>query len=206
MTGESITTPGTATDEAPPPSTADLLLVAAASAFRRKGYAETTTRELGSAVGIAGASLYYHYKTKEDILYGLCQESLRRLTERVAPLAELSDSIDDLQAVIEAHVGTILRDRDMHATMLVEMRSLSDERRNHVIERRDSYETLIRGVVARVQAAGGLRADLSARDLTRALLSMLNWTIFWYREDGELTIEELATQLGSLFLEGAATR
>jgi AcrR family transcriptional regulator len=190
----------------PGPATAELILVAAADLFRRKGYAEATTRELGNAVGIRGASVYYHYKTKEDILYGLCQESLRRLTARVAPLADLGDSVEDLRAVIQAHVVTILHDRDMHTTMLVEMRSLSPERRQHVIERRDAYEGLIRGVIARAQAAGGLRGDLSPRELTRALLSMLNWTIFWYRDDGEMSVEAVAALLASVFLEGVVVR
>jgi AcrR family transcriptional regulator len=201
-------------DLGPPPvervdggaSTAEQLLTAAASLFRRKGYAESTTRELGSAVGIRGASVYYHYKTKEDILYGLCQESLSRLSARVAPLADLGDSVEDLRAVIRAHVVTILHDRDMHTTMLVEMRSLSPERRQHVIERRDAYEGLIRGVVARAQAAGGLRSDVSPRELTRALLSMLNWTIFWYRDDGELSVEDVAALLAGVFLEGVIVR
>jgi len=44
-----------------------------------------------------------------------------------------------------------------------------------------------------------------ARSLTLALLSLLNWPIFWFRPDGRLTPEALADLLASLFLEGALT-
>lgn len=186
-------------------STADLLLVAAAALFRKKGYSQTTTRELGRAVGIRGPSVYYHYKTKEDILYGLCRESLRKLTAQVAPLGALDDSHESLRTIIQTHVANILRDRDMHSTMLTEMRSLSSRRRAAVVKWRDEYERIIRRAIERAQGDSVIRTDIPARDLTLALLSMLNWTIFWYRDDGDLSVDDVGRLLATVFLEGAGS-
>lgn len=188
------------------PSTAERLLSAAALLFREKGYAQATTRELARRVGIAGPSMYHHFKTKEDILYGLCEESLRRLTESVRAIESSGDTVEHLRRVIIAHVVTMLRDKDMHATMLVEMRALSPERQARVIEGRDAYESVIAQVIDEGRKSGVLRSDVSLRQMTLALLNMLNWTIFWYHDDGQLTVEEIAGGFADMYLNGVRPR
>lgn len=186
---------------------ADVILREAAILFQDKGYLGATTRELGVAVGIRGASVYYHFKTKEDILYAICLESLRRLTERVSPVdGDGLDPLQRLRRLIETHVVNILDDRHMHATMLTEVRYLSPERRREVTQKRDEYEAIMCTAIAAAQEAGEIRSDVTARRLTLSLLSLLNWTIFWYRADGELSVEQMATMLADVFLDGAVVR
>jgi TetR/AcrR family transcriptional regulator, cholesterol catabolism regulator len=185
----------------------DLILRQAAALFQEKGYLGATTRELGDAVGIRGASVYYHFKTKEDILYGICLESLRYLSERVTAAAEgIADPVVRLRTLIEAHVVNILVDRQMHATMLTEVRYLSPGRRSEVTAQRDAYEQILEDAIAAAQAAGGVRTDITSRRLTLSLLSLLNWTIFWYSPDGPLSVDAVASMLATVFLDGALTR
>ena len=120
-------------------------------------------------------------------------------------LAKTDEPVAQIRALVAAHVDAMLSDRDALATMLIELRSLPEERRREVVELRDEYEELVRGALERAQAAGAVRSDVSARSLTLALLSLLNWPIFWFRPDGRLTPEALADLLASLFLEGALT-
>lgn len=186
--------------------TADRLLDTAATLFRRKGYAQSTTRELAELLGIQKASLYYHMKSKEDLLYALSIESLKRMQVEVAATAEASAPETRLRSMIATHVAVALRDRDMHTVMLIELRSLSASRRDAVIKRRSDYQRLLQNVIADDQAAGRLRTDTDAEYLTLVLLNILNWTIFWFRPDGPLTVSGLAELLGAIFIEGAAGR
>jgi TetR/AcrR family transcriptional regulator, cholesterol catabolism regulator len=186
--------------------TADLILREAAAMFRERGYVRATTRELGNAVGIRGPSVYYHYKTKEEILYGICVESLSKLTAQVAPAQEIDDALERVRALIEMHVVNILEDRDMHATMLTEMRFLSPELRERVTLRRDEYESGVSETLAEAQRQGKIRADIPARQLSLALLSLLNWTIFWFRPDGPLSVVDVSRLLSTVFLDGATPR
>lgn len=186
---------------------ADLILREAAALFQEKGYLGATTRELGDAVGIRGASVYYHFKTKEDILYGICLESLRSLTERVTEAAAgITSPAERLRAVIQAHVANILGDRQMHATMLSEVRHLSSSRRADVTGRRDAYERIIEDAISSAQAHGAVRSDIPARRLTLAALSLLNWTIFWYSPEGALSVDAIGALLATVFLEGTLVR
>jgi AcrR family transcriptional regulator len=187
-------------------TTADRLLILAAELFRQKGYGLTTTRELASRLGIQKASLYHHMRGKEDLLFAISMESLRRITEAVTAARDSADADRRLHAMIMAHMETALRDQDMHTTMLIELRALSEERQKEVRAQRDAYQDLLRSVISDDQSAGRLRGDIGAEYLTLSLLNLLNWTIFWFTPGGDRTAGELAEMMCTIFLDGARVR
>lgn len=46
--------------------------------FAKKGYEGVSVREIAAAVGIKGASIYNHFKGKEDIFQGIFHEMIKR--------------------------------------------------------------------------------------------------------------------------------
>ena len=183
------------------------LLATAAALFRKKGYANSSTRELAALLGIRSASLYHHIEKKEDLLYALCVNSLNNIREAgERAISEVSDPLDRVRALTRAHLKTALEDRDKHATLLAELRELSDARRAEVLRLRDDYESLVRRTIGDAQAVGAVRQDVETKYLALALLNLLNWSIFWFSPGGDLTPEQLADLLAALFLEGAAIR
>jgi AcrR family transcriptional regulator len=185
-------------------STRSRIIAEAARMFRSVGYTATTTRDLADAVGIRGPSLYHYFPTKMDLLYGVCEESLRRLSEASEEVdGEDLDARQELMRRIEIHLETIVRDLDMHATMLIEMRALSGKMRRSVVRSRDAYEGVIRGTVERAQEEDVLRTDINAHDLTLTLLNTLNWTVIWFDPRGPLGSDKLAELYANVFLEGA---
>jgi AcrR family transcriptional regulator len=179
------------------------ILATAAQLFWTKGYAQSTTRELAEMIGLKKASLYHYVQSKEDLLYEISLESLRQIGTDVAAAIADSAPADVLRDLIKAHIRSALGNRDHHAVMLSELRSLSEPRRRQVIKARDAYETGVRGVIARQQAERRLRTDVSPKYLTLALLNLLNWTIFWYQPGGAMEPDALGTLLASLFIGGA---
>jgi AcrR family transcriptional regulator len=180
------------------------VITAAAKLFREQTYALSTTRELSSRLGFNKASLYYYVSSKEELLYLICGESLRRVTEDVRQAVEpYDDPLDRLHAAFHAQLRSSLTDLDLHATMLLELRSLRDERRADVIRLRDQFEALMAGLVADAQHAGELRTDFPAKHLTLGMLSLVNWTISWYKPEGPLLPDELAAILWELFINGS---
>ena len=57
------------------------ILDAAEKLFAAKGFDSTSTGDILDAVGIARGTLYYHFKSKEDILDGVIQRITDRLTQ-----------------------------------------------------------------------------------------------------------------------------
>jgi AcrR family transcriptional regulator len=183
--------------------TAERLLDVAATLFWKNGYAATTTRELAEALGVQKASLYYHMGSKEDLLYDICMESLAHIHAAVSEaVSGVSDPLRRVHAMIHAHVHSMLEDREKHATMLTELKSLSPGRRDEVVGRLNDYQSLVRGILADAQKAGALTADIPANQLELGLLNLLNWTIFWYRPDGDLSPEHVASLFERIFSRG----
>jgi TetR/AcrR family transcriptional regulator, cholesterol catabolism regulator len=183
--------------------TSERLLVGSAELFREKGYAGTTTRALSALVGIQNASLYHHVGGKEDLLYRLCVAALDDVAAVfAATTVEEPDPVTRLELLARRYVEQALQDRDRHATMLTEIRSLSAARRAEVIGRRDENVAVVEGTVRLAQEAGQLRTDIDAKYLTLALFNLLNWTIFWFDPAGELGEAEIAEILWSVFSAG----
>ena len=57
------------------------ILDAAEKLFAAKGFDNTSTGDILDAVGIARGTLYYHFKSKEDILDGVIQRVTDRLMQ-----------------------------------------------------------------------------------------------------------------------------
>lgn len=186
--------------------TLDRVLSTAAELFRTRGYAATTTREIAARLGIQKASLYYHIHSKEALLYELSTSGLRDALDAVrAANVEPGDAVKRLSRMVAAHLVVMHSDPDKNGTALTEMRSLEGKRLAAVVKLRDQYELVFRGVIEDGQRQRIIRADLEARYLNLALLSMLNWTLVWYRPAGGLKVEELAQVLLTVFLDGALT-
>jgi Tetracyclin repressor-like, C-terminal domain len=133
--------------------------------------------------------------------------NFRREPETYYLLIAAADSLAEpdkrLEAMISAHVEASLQDRDIHMTMLVELRALPRERRDEVVRRRNRHESLLRGAVEEGRAAGRIRSDIEAKYLTLTPLDLLNWTIFRFDRAGGKAAVELGDILASVFLKGA---
>jgi AcrR family transcriptional regulator len=184
-------------------ATFDRLLSTAAVLFRKKGYSETTTRELANLLGIQRSSLYHHISGKQDLLYLLSLASLRRIRKRVEEaVAKESDPGRKIAALMVAHLTTILENRDQHAAGLLELRSLVGPRHTEIVALRDSYETYIRQLIGDAQETGALREDIDPKHLTLMLLNMMNWSIIWYSPRNGVKPALFARDMVTVFMHG----
>jgi AcrR family transcriptional regulator len=179
--------------------------VVGAKLFAEKGYRETTTRDLAAAMNVTNGTFYYYFDSKEDLLYQISLEALSDVTAAVT--SALDGEVDAearIKTMIAAHMRTILGSPNSHKTALeVNWRSLAGEKLEQVIAARRAYEELIQDEMARAQASGLLRLNTEAKVFTLLLLNTMNWTIFWYRPDGELAIDDLIEEILRVFLDGS---
>ncbi len=198
--------PGRARDRGETLGTRDRLLAEGARLFWTRGYAVTTTRQLSRLLGMQNASIYYHFEKKEDLLYAICVNAAQLVASALARcVGSYADPLEQLDAMIHGYVEVLLGERDQYATLLTELRSLSHERRDAVLRLLDANFAMLRQTIEAAQQRGGIRSDLSAKYLCLTLLNTLNWTIFWFHPEGELSASELADMFGSVFIHGVAT-
>ncbi len=184
----------------------ELILTVAAKLFREKGYEATTVRELADAVGLQSGSLFFHFGSKEEILLAVLEDGLRRaLVILDKQIAKSKGPQERLAAIFHAHLKAILEEeRDAFTVILREWRALSPRSRAKIVALRDEYESRIHSVLEELSGLGVVSSDV--RVLRLFLLGALNWTIQWYRADGELSTDELADRFIALILPGERRR
>src|SRR5689334_20968755 len=69
--------------------------------FTRQGYEATSLREIAERLGVTKAALYYHFRSKEDIVRSLFGEYLAALDDLVAWVATQTPGPQLRQQVID---------------------------------------------------------------------------------------------------------
>jgi TetR/AcrR family transcriptional regulator, cholesterol catabolism regulator len=170
----------------------DVIIRAAGKLFRQRGYEGTSVRDIASAVGLHSRSLFFHFETKEEILVSLLEGGLRRaVTILEEHLAAANSPREKLSAIMHGHLKAILQDeRDAFYVVLRDWRTLSAPSRKKVIALRDEYERHIAKALDDLSAKGVVPKNKRLYRLF--LLGALNWTVQWYRPEGDLGIDQLA--------------
>ncbi len=214
---EGIVAPGRGRPSLPPPQnlrrrrrgsghsgTLGKFVRTAAELFSKQGYGSTSTRSLSALIGMEKATLYYHVKSKEDLLYLITKSSVETLQEEVTKAVEgITCPLEHLAVLIRAHCMSLLRDQTQHATALAEVRALSPERLAEIVSVRRTYQTGIRRVIEAGQKNGSIRADVESRYLASMLRGLLDRTVEWYQKGGALSPAELADCFCEIYLFGA---
>lgn len=182
------------------------ILEAAAQVFRQKGFHGASMADIAGAVNLQKASLYHHVSSKQEILLALLDHALELLFERISEVSSQPIPADrKLRKMVGAYLRILAENSDVAAVLLFEHRSLERKLRTRHIPNRDRFEVLWREVLTEGVRAKLFRCDDPALT-ARAMLGILNWTLTWYRPDGDLTIDQIADQYADLLLKGLLKR
>ncbi|MFI6446312.1 TetR/AcrR family transcriptional regulator [Kitasatospora sp. NPDC050543] len=72
------------TTQSPRSDTRARILTVALELFSEQGYEQTSLREIADRLGVTKAALYYHFKTKDDIVHGIVQSMAAPIDEAIA--------------------------------------------------------------------------------------------------------------------------
>jgi hypothetical protein len=128
------------------------------------------------------------------------RESLRLITEAVLQArATSSEPLQQLQAMIAAHLRVLLEEGDDFSVIFFdEWKSLSAKGKAEIRVLRDRYETIWQEVIATLLKTDDRHANPKIFRLF--LLGGLNATVYWYHRDGNLSVLQIATEIGKLFV------
>lgn len=167
------------------------LLLGAAYLFHKQGYAKTTVRELANFIGIQSGSLFHHFKSKDDILANVMQQTIIYNHARLLDAIHLSDDpAEQLKNLIKAELNSISGDTGSAMAVLVyEWFALSEERQNELLKLRNDYEEVWFSIIHKLRDLGKIQHD--AFIWRRLLGGAIAWTVTWYRPDGKMSMDEL---------------
>jgi TetR/AcrR family transcriptional regulator, cholesterol catabolism regulator len=160
-------------------SRSSFIVAVAARLLRENSYDATSLRDIAKAAGIPVGSLYYHFQTKEDLFSAVYTEGIRRLTAAVQrAVGRFRDPWQRLEAACAAHLQELCAgDEFTYAAIQTELPRLSDATRDKLTQLSDSYEMILRDLVAQLPMS-----PRASRSLIRLqLLGALNWTRVWFK-------------------------
>jgi AcrR family transcriptional regulator len=168
------------------------LTAAAAAVFSRKGYDAASLREICAAAGILPGSLYYHFRSKEDLFVTVHAEGFRQLNTAVdRALERETDPWRRLEAACAAHLGQLVSRNDIALVTGTSLfRTARPALQRRLNRERDVYEDRFRRLIEAVD----LPADFDRTLVRLTLLGAINWTRIWYRP-GKKNPAEIAHHL-----------
>ena len=85
--------------------------------FAEQGYERTSLREIAERLGVTKAALYYHFKSKEDIVRSFTEDYFGQLDELVSWAKEQPRTHATAQEVIERYIGIVMESREVFRFM-----------------------------------------------------------------------------------------
>ncbi len=191
--------------EAPVSGTRLRILDAAARLFREKGFAGTSQRDIATACEMQPGSLYYHFKSKDEVLAEVLDLGIIRVLEGVeTALRGLGSDVsprERLRVAIAAHLETLFHQGDYTSAHFRIWKLAPPEIQQRNLILRDRYEAIWVGLLREMKKDGAFRDDVDLRVLRLFLFGAMNWTLDWYQEQ-DLTLPELAAMYAELLLRG----
>lgn len=164
------------------------VILSAASAFRRRGYHNTSMVDIAKTLGLTKAALYYYVRNKEEILYEshlMAYESMEEILKR--PLAG-QNGLDVLGNVFRDFVSLLTQSG---VSLLTDVDSLSSKSQEQILARRGKIERRVIKIVKSGQKDGSIRKG-DARLQVFFFMGALNWLNAWFDSEGRLKGEDIA--------------
>ncbi|WP_179220465.1 TetR/AcrR family transcriptional regulator [Rhodococcus sp. NCIMB 12038] len=184
-------------------ATRDRITEIAIELFSTLGYHATSVSEIGERTGLRPGALYYHIKSKEDLLWEILesytQEALAGARQVVA--MDLTP-IDKLNLLIDRHVRTIARHRREVLIQLRDADALTAEHNQKLQAMRQEVQRCWEDVLDEGQRAGDIAR--SNRTVANGLLGMLNSVPQWYHPGHGQDIDTIARELRAMVIDGLA--
>lgn len=185
-------------------TTRDRILRVAAGVFAEHGFHGTGVAQLGEATGLQRGALYYHIKSKEDLLFDLSKRHVEEALARGRVVAESDlDPVEKFRELAREHLSVIAHRQDEVTVVLREMHALTGERAVALNLLREEYERLF----TRVLRAGADAGVFKEPDIlvTHAILGMYNSTHTWFSHSSGLSPRDLADRLSDVVLRGISS-
>jgi AcrR family transcriptional regulator len=76
--------------------------------FAEQGYERTSLREVAERLGVTKAALYYHFKSKEDIVRSFTEDHFARIDALIAWGREQPTSAQTAQELLDRYIGIVM--------------------------------------------------------------------------------------------------
>ena len=170
--------------------------------FFRKGYFATSISDIAKGSGIQKASIYYHYASKEELLFHILESTMLDLTAFLEKCLEKTNGIESqMRAAVHGHVRFHLERQKENFIANSELRGLTHEHYRAIVKIRDEYERIFQDLI-RQGVDAGVFSDADIKILSYAILTLCTAGASWYNPGGRLLVDEIADIYENFIISG----
>jgi AcrR family transcriptional regulator len=178
------------------------ILQIATRLFYEHGFQSVGIRMIADEVGIQPSSLYYHFSSKEEILFQIALRATNDFVESLTETLQRSgDRVGSLKSIVRHYVKYFADHQLAQRVVERESRELSGIHRKEIRAAQRSYVDKLTDFVTEGTVEGRLNVRNPAI-ATRALLDMLNHFSRWFEPRPEMGINEFADLYAELIIDG----
>ncbi|RYG71724.1 TetR/AcrR family transcriptional regulator [Lentibacillus lipolyticus] len=124
------------------------MIQGAITLFKEKGFHRTTTREIAKESGFSIGTLYEYIRTKEDVLFLVCDAIYQQVRERLeAAIDWSSPSVANLKRVIASYFRLMDDMQEEVIIMYQEVKSLKKETKEYVLTKERDMVGMLEKVI-----------------------------------------------------------
>lgn len=177
----------------------------AVTLFKEKGFHRTTTREIAKAAGFSIGTLYEYIRTKEDVLYLVCDSIYDEVNTRLGRLDLENGSVESLIKALEQYYTLIDEMQDEFVVMYQESKSLPKDALGYVLTKEMEMTKLFERLLVNCVASGEL--SLTQKEIVLASHHLFVQGQMWAFRRWALndyTIQEFIEMQTKFLLQGMA--
>jgi len=172
------------------------LVRAAGTAFKARGFHNTSLDDLAAALNVTKPTLYYYIDSKEDLLYR-CHEYALDLGEQAFEYArDGRNGLDKLLRMLKRYIELMTDDFAAYS-LLSDLNDLSDKHKAAIQKRRRAFDTVFRNFITEGAQDGSIR-PCDPMLAVAWFMGAVNTIPRWFDARGKMTGADVAAAYADL--------
>jgi len=183
----------------------EAVIRAAARAFNRKGYHNTSLDDIAAALEVTKPTVYYYVSNKEQLLFECFVAGIENIRAAFREARSLAAPARDRLKAVLRHYGESVASEFGWCMVRAEDQDLSPDMSRHIKAMKSEIDQGIRRLLREGIQDGSIH-PCDPKMTAFALAGALNWIAHWYRESQSMTGTEIAEAFIAVFESGLKPR
>jgi AcrR family transcriptional regulator len=183
----------------------EAVIRAAAHAFNRKGYHNTSLDDIAAALDVTKPTVYYYVTSKEQLLFECFVAGVEKIRTAFHEVKQLDVPARERLKAVLRHYGEALASESGWCMVRAEDQDLPPAMSGHIKALKSEIDQGIRRLIREGIQDGSIH-PCDPKMTAFALAGALNWIAHWYRENQSMTGAEIAEAFVTIFENGLRPR
>jgi AcrR family transcriptional regulator len=183
-----------------------LITQKAGELFGKEGYHGVTVEQISKSLGISKPSIYYHFASKEEILFEFSRFAHDKALEGLKSIAGGTERADEkLMRAIDFHIDLLSFELTPGMVDLHWQFSLPKKLARPIKKSRDEFDALLRKIINEGIEEGVFK-EVNSTVVGFCIVGAINFLPQWFSSKGSLSREQIKTIIREYLMEGILKR